>query len=106
METHERFVIRIKQWALDGHSINRIGPVEDDDLYVRFFASARTEIHRPDERVIARPDILEINEQDIEICQHFCDWLAVCALQTVNENLKTRLRITFPFHLVILRLAH
>src|SRR5204862_8044364 len=104
METHERFVIRIKQWALDGHSINRIRPVEDDDLYARFFASAHTEIHRPDERVIARPDILEINEQDIEIIQHLCDWLAVFAVQTVNGNMKTRMLITSPLHHVILRL--
>src|SRR5204862_8164278 len=105
METHERFVIRIKQWALDGHSINRIRPVEDDDLYARFFASAHTEIHRPDERVIARPGILEINEQNIEIFQHFCGRLAVFAVQTVNGNVKTRMLVTSAFHHLILRLA-
>src|SRR5205814_1196623 len=105
METHERFVIRIKHWALDGHAINRIRPVEYNDLYARFFAGAHTEIHRPDECIIARPDILEINEQDIEIFQHFCDWLAVFAVQTVNGNVKTRMLVTFPFHHVILRLA-
>src|SRR5437667_12696627 len=101
METHERFVIRIKQWALDGHSINRIRPVEYDDLYARFFASAHTEIHRPDERVIARPDILEINKQDIEIFQHFCDWLAVFAVQNVNGNMKTLMLDTFQFQYVL-----
>src|SRR5437762_11499681 len=104
METHERFVIRIKQWALDGHSINRIRPVEDDDLYARFFASAHTEIHRPDERVIARPDILESNEQDIEICQHFCDCLAVFAVQTGNASMNTRMLITDAYHQIILLL--
>src|SRR5437667_12657066 len=98
METHERFVIRIKQWALDGHAIIRIRPVEYDDLYARFFASAHTEIHRPDERVIARPDILEINKQDIEIFQHFCDWLTVFAIPTVNGTMKTAKQLTFAFH--------
>src|SRR4029077_19407652 len=105
METHERFVIRIKQSALDGHAINRIRPVENDDFDTRFFASAYTEIHRPDERVIARPDILEINEQNIEISQHFPGRFAVFAVQTVNGNVKTRVLVTFPFHHVVLRLA-
>jgi len=105
METHERFVIRIKQWALDAHAINWIRTIEHDNFYVRFFASAHTEIHRPDERVIARPGILEINEQHLEILQHFPGRLAVLAVQTVNGNVKTRVLVTFPFHHVILRLA-
>src|SRR2546429_6077834 len=92
METHERFVIRIKHWALDGHAINRIRPVEYNDLYARFFAGAHTEIHRPDERIIARPDILEINEQDIEMFQHFCDWLAVRSEEHTSE-LQSRLHL-------------
>ena len=105
METHERLVIGIKQWPLTGHAVNRIRPVENDDFYARFFASAHAEIHRPDERVIARPDILEINEQNIEIFQHFRGRLAVFAVQTVNGNVKTRVLVTFPFHHVVLRLA-
>src|ERR1700730_10251402 len=105
METHERLVIRIKQWALDGYAINRIRTIEHDDFYARFFASAHTEIHRPDERVIARPDILEINKQNIEIFQHLRGRFAVFAVQTVNGNVKTRVLVTFPFHHVVLRLA-
>src|SRR4029077_18189049 len=105
METDERFVGWIKQWPLNGHAVNGIRAIEDDDLYARFFASAHTEIHRPDERVIARPDILEVNEQNIEISQHFPGRLAVFAVQTVNGNVKTRVLVTFPFHHVVLRLA-
>ena len=90
METHERFVIGIKQRPFTRHAINRIRPIENDDLYARFFAGAHAEIHRPDESVIARPDILEINEQNIEIFQHFRSRLAVFAVQTVNGNVKTR----------------
>ena len=105
METHERFVIRIKQRPLSGHAINRIRPVENDDLYARFFARAHTKIHRPDKRVIPRPDILEINEQNIEIFQHFRGRLAMFAVQTVNGNVKTRVLVTFPFHHVVLCLA-
>jgi len=105
METHERFVIRIKQWALTGHAIDRIRPVENDDLYACFLASAHTKIHRPDKRVIARSDILEINQQNIEIVQHFRGRLAVFAVQTVNGNVETRVLVIFPFHHVVLRLA-
>lgn len=105
METHKRSVIGVKQWALACDAINRIGPVENDDLYARLFTGAHTEIHRPDKRVIACPYILEINEQNIEIFQHFRGRLAVFAVQTVNGNVKTRMLVTFPFHHVVLRLA-
>ena len=105
MKTDERFVIQIKQRSLDSGAIDRIWPIENDDFYARFFASAHAEIHRPDKRVIARPDVLKINEQNIEIFQHFRGRLAVFAVQTINRNVKTRVLVTFPFHHVVLRLA-
>ena len=105
MEAHERFVIRIKRWPLSGNAINRIRAIQYNNFYVCFFASTHAQIHRPDKRVIACADVLEINEQSIEIFQHFCGRLPVFAIQTVNGNVKARVLVAFPFHHVVLRLA-
>ena len=86
METHERFVIGIEQRPFRCHSIDRIRPIENDDFYTRFLTGPHTEIHRPHESVIARSDVLQINEQNIEVFKHLCCRLAVFAVKTINGN--------------------
>jgi hypothetical protein len=105
MKTDERFVIQIKQRPLGSDAIDRIWPIENDNFCVRFLASAHAEIHCPDKGVATRPDVLQINEQDIEVFQHVRSRLAMFAVQTMNRNVKTRMLITSPFYHVVLRLA-
>ena len=105
METDERLVIGIERGPFSCRTINWIWPVKNDNRYAGSLAGAHTEIHRPDERVIARSDILKINEQNIETFQHFRSRFAVFAVQTINGNVKTRVLVTFPFHHVVLGLA-
>src|SRR4029453_6635630 len=105
MKTDERFVIQIKQRPLGSNAIDRIWPIENDNFYVHFFASAHAEIQRPDKGVVTCPDVLQINGQDIEIFPHVRSRLAMFAVQTMNRNVKTRMLITSPFHHVVLCLA-
>jgi len=44
METDERFVIRIEQRPFVRHAIDRIRPIENDNVYARFLAGAHAEI--------------------------------------------------------------
>ena len=105
METHERFVIGIEQRSFVRHAIDRIRPIENDNLYARFLTGAHAEIHRPDKSIVARPDVLEIYEQNVDLFQHVRSRLAMFAVQTVNRNAQTGMLVTFPFHHVVLRLA-
>jgi hypothetical protein len=105
MQTDERSIGRIEQWALARDTINRVWPVKRNNCDAGFFAGAHAEIQRPDESVVARTDILKIDKQNIEILQHFRSRLAVFAVKAVNWNLKPRVLVTFPFHHVVLRLT-
>src|SRR5437588_433505 len=70
-----------------------------------FFTDAHAEVERPDERVIARADVLKINKQNIDIFQHFCCRFAMFAVKAVNRNAEARMLIVFPFDHIVLRLA-
>src|SRR5882724_559848 len=70
-----------------------------------FLAGANAEIHRPNESVIARADILKINKEKIDIFQHLRGWLAVFAVETVDRNSEPRVLVAFPFHHIVLCLA-
>src|SRR6266852_3499312 len=70
-----------------------------------FFTGAHAKIKRPDERVVARADVLKINKQNIDIVQHFCCRFAMFAVKAVNRNAEAPMLIALPFDHVVLRLA-
>src|SRR5713226_4614227 len=70
-----------------------------------FFTGAHAKIKRPDERVVARADVLKIDKQNIDIFQHFCCRFAMFAVKAVNRNAEAPMLIALPFDHVVLRLA-
>src|SRR6266487_6170455 len=70
-----------------------------------FLAGAHTEIHRPNECVIARADILKIDKEKIDTFQHLRSWLAMFSVETVDRNAEPRVFVAFPFRHVVLCLA-
>jgi hypothetical protein len=66
MHPDERFVIRVEQRSLPRHAIDRVWPIQHHDSDTLLLARAHAQIHRPDKRVVARPDVLKIDEQNIE----------------------------------------
>src|SRR5437588_8638361 len=70
-----------------------------------FFTGAHAEVERPDERVVARADVLKINKQNIDVFQHFCCRFAMFAVKAVNRNAEARMLMALPFDHIVLRLA-
>ncbi len=62
MKPDERFVNKVEHWALDGDAANRVRPVKHNNSNAILFTGAHAKIHRPDERVVARADILKIDK--------------------------------------------
>ena len=105
MHANKRFVIRVEHRALCCDAINWVRAIEHDDCNATSFASAHAKIHRPDERVVTRANVLEIDEQNIEPFQHLRGRPSMLAIQTVNRNAKTRMLVALPLHHVVLGLA-
>src|SRR6185295_15226051 len=65
---------------------DRVGPVADDDRDAVLFARPQAVRHRVDERVDARPHILEIDDEHVEVLEHLRRRLAGVAVQRVHRN--------------------
>src|SRR6476620_9668413 len=105
MHPHERVVVRIQSWTFNRYTVDRVWPVQHDSLNVLTFARAYCQIQRPNKSVVARADILQVNQEEIEILQHLARRLAMFAVQTVNRYPKSRMLVTSPFDHVVLGLA-
>src|SRR5437762_1689109 len=105
MHPHERAVVRIQSWTFNRYTIDRVGSVQHHNLNVLTFAGAYCQIQRPNKSVVARADILQVNQEEIEILQHLARRLAMFAVQTVNRYPKSRMLVTSPFDHVVLSLA-
>ncbi len=104
MHADERSVVRVEHRPFRRHAIDWVWPIQHSDGDALLLARAHAQIHRPDKRVIARADILQIDKKNIEPVQHFCGRLAMFGVKTVNRDAKLRVLVTFPFHHVVLRL--
>ena len=67
-----------------------------------FLAGVHTQIHRPNECVIACADILKIEQEKIDIFQHFGGWLAMFSVETIDRDAEPRVFVAFPFRHVVL----
>src|SRR6266446_5744704 len=105
MHSHERAVVRINSWTFNRYTVDRVWPIQRDDLNVLTFAGAHCQIQRPNKSVVARADILQVNQEEIEILQHLARGLAMFAVQTVNRYPESRMLVTSPFDHVVLGLA-
>src|SRR5213080_2515072 len=105
MQANKRSVFRIEGWSFGCNTVDWVWSIKDQNRNSCFLTGAHTEIHRPNERVIARADILKINKEKIDIVQHFPSWLAMVAVETVDRNAEPRVLVAFPFHHVVLGLA-
>src|ERR1051326_3099122 len=105
MHSDKRSVITIEHWPFSRYAIDWIGPVEHHAGNLLLFTRAHAQLHRPDEGGRARPDVLNIDGQNIEPVQHFRCWFAMFPVQAVNRYAQTRMIVTFPLHHVVLRLA-
>src|SRR4051812_13915696 len=104
MQADERLVIRIEHRAFCGDAIDWIRPVKHDHCNTTSFAGAHAKVHRPNESVISRADILQIDEQDVEPMEHLGSRLTMFTVQAVDRHKETRMLVRFPFHHVIFRL--
>src|SRR5437868_11754351 len=105
MHSDERAVVRIQWWTFNRYTVDRVWAVQHHNLNVCAFAGAHCQIHRPNKSVVARADILQVNQEEIEILQHLARRLAIFAVQTVNRYPKSRMFVTSPFNHVVLGLA-
>src|SRR5262249_37260042 len=105
MKADERFVTFLNRRTFDGHAVDRIWPIEHDDVHASLRTRTHAEIKRPNESVVARADVLEIDNQGVETGEHFRRRLAMLTVQTVNRNFQPRMLVTFPFDHVVLGLA-
>jgi hypothetical protein len=65
-EPHERRAAVFHRTALDRHATERVRPVEHDDRHLRARRGAQRERHRPDVRVVAAPDVLQIDDEHVD----------------------------------------
>src|SRR5881392_1132857 len=105
MHSYERAVVRIQPRTFNRHSIDWVWSIEHNNVNVLALAGAHRQIHRPNKGVVARADVLQINQQEIEILQHLARRLAMFAVQTVNRYPKLWMFVTSPFNHVVLGLA-
>src|SRR5439155_8384229 len=105
MHSYERAVVRIQPRTLNRHSIDWVWSIEHNNVNVLALAGAHRQIHRPNKGVVARADVLQINQQEIEILQHLARRLAMFAVQTVNRYSKLWMFVTSPFNHVVLGFA-
>ena len=68
LEAHEREEPGGLRPTLDQARIgpDRVGPIEHDDPHPRAHARARREERGPDEGVVARPDVLQIDDEAVD----------------------------------------
>ncbi len=105
MHADERLIIRVKHRPFSRYAIDRVWPIQHNDCDAASLASPHGEIQRPNKSVVTRPDILKIDQQNIQAFQHFCRRLAMVAVETVDRDVQTRMLVALPFHHVVLRLA-
>ena len=105
MHADKGFVIRIEYGPFSRHAVDWVWPIQRNDDNTASLTCAHAEVERPNKSVVARPNVLEIDKQNIERFEHFRCWLAVFAVKTVNWNVQTGMLVTLPFHHVVLRLT-
>ena len=59
----------VERRAVDLEAAEGIGAVEDDDLFAVFEAGLDGELHRAGERVAARADVLQVDDEGIDVLQ-------------------------------------
>src|SRR4030095_35818 len=105
MHADERFIIRIKHRSFSRYAVDWVWPIQHNDCGAASLARAHAEIERPNKGVVTRPDVLKINQQNIQALQHFGRRFAMFGVKTVDRDVQTRMLVTFTLHHVVLRLA-
>ena len=105
MHADERAVIGTEEGAFGRSAIDRIRPIQDNHVGAVLLAGPQAKIKGPDKSVVTGADILQIDQENIEIAQHFRGWLPMFAVQAINRNMETRMLVTLPFDHVVLSLA-
>src|SRR5438477_11855436 len=105
MHTDGRFVAFLDRRTFDCYAVDRIRPIENDDTIAPLLTRPHAKIKSPNEGVVARADILKIDDETFDIIEHFGRWFAVFTVQTVNRNSQARMLVTFPLDHVVLSLA-
>ena len=105
MHPDERFVAFFDRRTFHCHAVDRIRPVENDNSHAALFTRAHAKIERPNKGVIATPDVLKIDQKNIEILEHLRGRLTMFAVETVNRNVQPRMFVILPLDHVVLRLT-
>src|ERR1043166_3324499 len=105
MKSNKRLISFFDWRSFHCDAVDRVRPIEHNNMNAALLACAHAEVERPNKRVIARPDVLEIDQQSIEPGEHLPGRFAMFAVQTVNGDLKSRMLVAFPFDHVVLGLT-
>src|SRR5437773_1103948 len=105
IETHERGVSGPDQVPLERLAAERIRPIEDDDLLAGGGAGLERERRRPLEGVDARPDVLELDEQQVDALQHLRRGRAGLRVEAVDRNAELGIDAVSRLDHVVLLLA-
>src|SRR5262249_29139005 len=105
MHADERFITFFNRRTFNCRTVNRIRPIEHNNVNAAFLARAHAEIECPNESVITRADVLKIDNKRVEIGEHLRRGLTVVAVQAVNRNVQPRMLVSSPFDHVVLGLT-
>ena len=95
---------RVEDVALD-RAADGIGTIQDHHLDARLGAGFQTAQQRPDECVVTRADILEVDHQHVETVEHGRRRLAAFAVERVHRQPRAGVAVPFPLDHVVLRLS-
>src|SRR5206468_10466426 len=105
IEAHERAVSGPDQVPLERLAAERVRPIEDDDLLAGRGAGLEGEGRRPLEGVNARPDVLEIDEQQVYAREHLRRGRAGLRVEAVDRDAELGIDAVSRLDHVVLLLA-
>src|SRR3954468_23563304 len=82
MKADERFATGVEHRSGDSDTADRIGPIEDDELLAMVGTGLHGLAHRRDVGVKASADVLYVEDNGVDFCEHGGRWLARLAIET------------------------
>ena len=103
MKPDKREMVGLLRPTLCGQSVDGIRTISHDDGNPVPCRRLHAKQHGPDEGVVTRPHIDEIDEEHLETCEHLVRRFPVFAVKTVHRNSEKRMTVSAPLDHVVLR---
>src|SRR3990172_3081518 len=86
-------------------SPDRVRPVEDDHGFPGLMAGLHAEFHCPDEGIVAAANVLQVDDERVDIREHFGPGLASVPIKAVDRQAACSVAKAFPLPHVVLGLS-